>query len=165
MNTSTDAAQTRAAQPRTGDAGRTRHGSELPEILDRLQRHGRFAQGFVLLADGLHTGQMQQRIEQHRCVARREDEAVAIGPDRILRVEPQKVLPQAIGDGRQGHRCARVPGIGRLHGVHGKGADGIDTRRIEIAVACHSRGLSKTNSTHFNPMLEALHTRTEINNQ
>ena len=33
MNTSADAAQTRAAQARAGYAGSTRHGSELPEIL------------------------------------------------------------------------------------------------------------------------------------
>ena len=38
---------------------------QLAEMLDRLQRHRRFAQRFVLLADRLDAGQMQQRVQQH----------------------------------------------------------------------------------------------------
>ena len=105
---------------------------QLAEALDRIQRHGRLAERFVLLADRLHAGQVQQRVEQHRGVAGREDEAVAVGPDRVLRVEAQELLPQAVGHRRHGHRRAGMAGVGRLHGVHRQRADGVDARRVEI---------------------------------
>jgi hypothetical protein len=107
---------------------------QLPEALDRLQRYGRLTQRLVLLADRLHPGQVQQRVQQHRGVARREDEAVAVGPDQVLRVEAQEVLPQAVGHRRHGHRRARVPGVGRLDGIHGQGPDGVDAEFIDRGV-------------------------------
>ena len=120
---------------------------ELPEALDRLQRHRRLAQRLVVLADRLHPRQVQQRVQQHRGVAGREDEAVAVGPDRVLRVEAQELLPQAVGHGRQGHRRARVPGVGRLDGVHRQRADRVDARRIEIVSILHDFGfLTRTPS-------------------
>ena len=48
-------------------------GAELPEALELVDRHVRVA------------GQMEQRVEQHRAVARRQDEAVAVGPMGALR--------------------------------------------------------------------------------
>ena len=56
------------AKPYSGMPGRPR--SELAEIPDLLERH-------VLVA-----GEVEQRIEQHRAVAGRQHEAVAIGPVR-----------------------------------------------------------------------------------
>ena len=113
---------------------------QLAEALDRLQRHRRLAQGLVVLADRLHAGQVQQRVQQHRGVAGREHEAVAVGPDRVLRVEAQELLPQAVGHRRHGHRRARVPGVGRLHGVHRQRADRVDARQIEIVFILHDLG-------------------------
>ena len=55
-----------------------RHRAELAEVLDLLDRHGLVAE------------QMQQRIEQHRAVAGRQHEAVAVGPVRIGRIEFQE---------------------------------------------------------------------------
>ena len=46
-------------------------GAELAEMLDLVDRH-------VLVA-----GQIEQRVEQHRAVAGRQDEAVAVGPVRV----------------------------------------------------------------------------------
>ena len=40
-----------------------------------------------------------------------QHEAVAVRPNRIVRIEAQKALPQRVNNRRQGHRCARVAGI------------------------------------------------------
>src|SRR4051794_5157511 len=56
---------------------------ELAETLDRFQRHGWLAERLILLADRLHSGQVQKGVEQHRGVAGREHEAIAIGPDWV----------------------------------------------------------------------------------
>ena len=52
-------------------------GTPLAEVLDLLQRH-------VLIA-----GQMQKRIDQHRAVTGREDEAVPVRPTRSLGIKLQ----------------------------------------------------------------------------
>ena len=56
-----------------GMAGRA--GPELPEAPQLVQRHVRIA------------GQVEQRVEQHRAVAGREHEPVAVRPIRMLRVD------------------------------------------------------------------------------
>ena len=103
----------------------------LAERLDRLERHRRLAQPLVVLADGPDAGQVQQRVEQHRGVAGRKHEAVAVGPDRVLGVETQHVLPQVVAD--RGHRHGR-PGVPRVRGldrVDGEGADRVDADLVE----------------------------------
>ena len=87
--------------------------------------------GLVVLADRLDAGQVQERVEQHRGVAGREDEAVAVGPDRVLRVEAEDVLPEVVGDRGQRHRRARVARVGRLDRVHRQGADRVDAELVE----------------------------------
>ncbi len=57
-------------------AGRQR--AELAEILDLLDRH-------LLVAE-----KIKERVDQHRSMAGREHEAVAIGPGRIAGIEFQK---------------------------------------------------------------------------
>ena len=46
-------------------------------------------------------GEVEQRIDQHRPMARRQDEAVAVGPARVRRVELQMAREQ--GGRRVGH--------------------------------------------------------------
>ena len=87
--------------------------AELAEILDLVDRH-------VLVA-----GEIEQRIEQHRAVAGRQDEAVAVGPVRVLRIEFQEAREQHGGDVGGAHRQAGMAGIGLLDGIHGKEADRI----------------------------------------
>ena len=67
---------------------------KLPELLDVIQRHRRISERFVLGVDGLHAGQVQHGVEQHGRMADRQDEAVAVGPDRMAGVESQEVLPK-----------------------------------------------------------------------
>src|SRR3546814_2056186 len=59
--------------------------------------------------------QMQQRVEQHRAVPVRHDEAVAIRPLRIGRVVDKKIVPQDFGDISHAHRHARMTGRSEEH--------------------------------------------------
>ena len=90
-----------------------RQRSELAETLDLVERH-------VLVA-----GKVQQRIEQHRAMAGREDETVAIGPCRVGGIEFQKFGEQNGRDVGGAHRQAGMAGIRLLDGVHGKATDRI----------------------------------------
>ena len=85
--------------------------AELAEILDLVERH-------VLVA-----GEIQQRIQQHRAVAGRQDEAVAVRPFRIGGVEFQELREQHGGDVGRAHRQAGMAGIRLLDGIHRQRAD------------------------------------------
>ena len=88
-----------------------RPGVQLAEVLDVVDRD-------------VVAGQVQQRVDQHRAVAVRQHEAVAVGPFRIGRIVTQMAAPKDFGDFGHAHRGARVSGIRLLDGVHGEGADG-----------------------------------------
>ena len=91
---------------------------QLAKCFDRIQRDRRLAQRFVVLAHRPDSAQVEQRIEQHRGVADGKHEAVTVRPDRILRIEAQELLPQAVSHRRHRHGRARMAGVGCLHGVH-----------------------------------------------
>ena len=107
---------------------------DLAEALDVLERDRQLAEPLVGGIDRLHAGEVQQRVEQRRGVADREHEAVAAGPDRVVGIEAQEVLPERVGDGRHRHRRAGMSGVGGLHGVHRKRADGGDGELVQRGV-------------------------------
>src|SRR5262249_4460901 len=76
--------------------------------------------------------QVEDRVEQHRRVAGREHEAVAVRPDRIARVEAQEALPEAVRHRRHAHRRARVARLGFLDRVDAEGPDRGDAELVEI---------------------------------
>ena len=88
-------------------------GAQLPKIPDLLHRHG------------LDPGQMQQGVEQHRAMARRQHKPVTVGPVRARGVVLQKFREQHCGDVSHAHRHALVAGFGLVDRVHGKHADGV----------------------------------------
>ena len=88
-------------------------GAQLAEALQLVQRHVRIA------------GEVEQRVEQHRAVAGRQHEAVAVGPVGMLRVELQEPRPQHGGDVGHAHGHAGMAGLGLLDGVHGERPDGV----------------------------------------
>ena len=90
-----------------------RPGAELAEIPDLVERHLRVA------------GEIEQRIEQHRAVAGRQHEAVAVRPFRIGRVVFQELREQDGCDIGCAHRQAGMAGLRLLHGVHGEATDRI----------------------------------------
>ena len=67
--------------------------------------------------------EVQQRILQHRTVAVRQHEAVAIGPFRICRIMAIVAGPQSDSDIGHSHRHAWVAGIGLLNCIHCQGAN------------------------------------------
>ena len=93
-------------------------GIELAELLQVLQRNGELAEHLVLGIDRLDSSQVQRRVEQGRCMAGGQHEAIAIAPDRMVGIEPQELLPHRVHHRRQRHRSTGMAGIGRLHGVH-----------------------------------------------
>ena len=68
---------------------------------------------------------MEQRVEQHRAVAGRQHEAVAVRPIGSGGVELQEAGEQHGGDVGHAHRHAGMAGFGLLHRVHGERPDGI----------------------------------------
>src|SRR5262249_9655880 len=89
-----------------------------------------------LLERQIVSGQVEQRVEQHRAMSSRQHEAVAIGPRRIRRAVPQEPRPQHIGHRGRAHGQARVTRVGLLHGIDGKKPDRVDRPLVEIPL-CH----------------------------
>jgi len=75
--------------------------------------------------------EVERRVQQHAGVSRRQHEAVAPEPVGVRGIVPEMPLPQHIRERREGHRGARVAGIGPLDRVHREGADGVDAELIE----------------------------------
>jgi hypothetical protein len=90
-----------------------RPAAELAEVLQLVERHVGVA------------GEVEQRIKQHRAVAGRQDEAIAVGPVRIGRVELQELGEQHRRHVGHSHRHAGMARVSLLHGVHGQGPDGV----------------------------------------
>ena len=91
--------------------------AELAEAPDVVQRDRGLADRLVVGVDGLNAGEMEHRPEQHRGVTVGEHEAIAVRPDRVLRIEPHHAVPQRERERRQRHRRAGMTGVGRLHRV------------------------------------------------
>jgi hypothetical protein len=103
---------------------------DLTEVLDVVKSDREFAAMHVLGVDLLDASEMQHRIMEHRGVSVGEHESIAIRPDRMVRIEAQKLLPKGINHRCQGHRGARMTGFGLLHGVHGQRANRIDAELV-----------------------------------
>jgi len=91
----------------------------LAEILELVERHL------------LETGQVQQRINQHRAVARRENKAIAIGPLRVLRIELQVLRPEHKREIGAAHGQTAVAALRFLHRIDREGADGIGNKGFD----------------------------------
>src|SRR6201987_472428 len=61
-----------------------------------------------------------------------EHKAIAIRPDRIFRIEAQKLLPQAVNHGSHSHGGAGMPRIRLLHRIHGQGANRVNAQLIPL---------------------------------
>ncbi len=110
-------------------AGRLR--IELAEVFDVVEADGGLAGRLAVGVDLLDARHVQQAVQQHRGVAARQDEAVAIGPVGPVGIVAQEARPQGIGRRRQGHRRAGMAGLGLFDCVHSQGADGVDAQRVE----------------------------------
>ena len=117
-------------------------GTHLPELLDIVQADRRQARALAVGVNFNHTGQMQQRIQQHRGMPHRQHKAVAVGPVGMFGVVTQEPAPQRIPHRRQAHGRTGVARVGLLHGVHRQGADRVDALGVDCGGGVsHETGL------------------------
>ncbi|MBV6465850.1 MAG: hypothetical protein PGMFKBFP_01136 [Anaerolineales bacterium] len=83
-------------------------------------------------------GEMQERVEQHRTVSARKEEAVASRPFGVVRVVAQVTRPDDEGHGGRAHRQSGMSRIGLLDRVGGEETDGVDGSGFEV-VSGHGR--------------------------
>ena len=69
-------------------------------------------------------GQMQQTVQQHRTVTRRQDKTIAILPVRGAGIKFEMVFEQHCGDIGHAHRHPGVTRVGRAHRIKRQSADG-----------------------------------------
>ena len=109
-----------------------RAGVELAEAFDVLEADRGVADHLVVGVDGADPGEVEDRVEQHRGVARGEDEAIAVGPDRVGGVEAEVALPERVGERGQRHRGSGVPGVRLLDRVDRECADRVDAELVDV---------------------------------
>src|SRR5262244_3284094 len=105
---------------------------ELAKTTDIVKRNRRLSQRFIVGIDGLDIREMQHGPQQHRGMAIRQYETIAVRPNRILWIEAENPIPNRIDERRECHGSAGMSGVGLLHSVHRKRANGIDTQLIEL---------------------------------
>src|ERR1700733_6013397 len=105
---------------------------ELAKAADIVKRDRGLAQRFIVGIYRLGAAQMERRPEQHGRMAVRQYETIAIGPDRILRIETEDAISDRIDKRRQGQRSARVACLCLRDRSEEVCANGIDTQLIEL---------------------------------
>src|SRR5690242_10333118 len=119
----------------------TRTGAaELPERLDVIESYGRTMKRLVLCVHRLRLRQVQQRVKQHRGVAGRQDEAIAVGPKRIGGIEIQLLLPQVVSYGGNAHGRARMAGFRFLNRIDRQRTDRVYAQTVKLGTAHASSG-------------------------
>src|ERR1043166_4145412 len=110
---------------------------ELAEMTNVIKRNRWMTEAFVFSVDRLGAGKMEHGPEQHRGVAVREHEAVAVGPDRVLGIEAHDAIPDRVNQRRERHRRAGMPGLGLLHCVHRERANGVYRQLNNFLIVRH----------------------------
>src|SRR5271165_214708 len=103
---------------------------ELPKTFDVVEPDADLAKPLVAVVHRFDLRKVKHRIEEHRGMSYRENEPVPVGPDRIVRIKAQRVLPEFVDDRRQRHRRSGVSRIRLLNSVDAKGANGVDRQRL-----------------------------------
>ncbi len=75
--------------------------------------------------------QVEQRVQEHRRVARGEHEPVTVDPRGIPGIVPEMPVKEDVPHRRQGHGRARVPRARLLNRVHRQDADRVDREPLE----------------------------------
>src|SRR2546430_5909176 len=89
-------------------------------------------QRLVLGFPRLDSREREHRIEQHRGVAHREHEPIAVRPDRIVGIEAQELLPQTVDDRSHGQRG---PGVARLRRLQDRKSTRLNSSHSQISYA------------------------------
>ena len=87
--------------------------SPLPESLELIHRK-------------VELEQMEERIEEHRGVPRRKNEAIAVRPPGIAWIEPHVFRPEHVGHVGRAHGRPRMPGLRLLDRIRRQKFDRVD---------------------------------------
>ena len=90
---------------------------ELAKALDLLETYGRSPYRLVARIHRTRARQVQDRPLQHRGMTIGENEAIAVRPNRVGRIEAHDAIPERIDERRQCHGRARVARVGLLHSI------------------------------------------------
>ena len=125
--------------------------AELAEVADIVERDRGLPKPLVLGVHGAGAGQVQHRPQQHRGVTVGEHEAIAVRPDRILRIEAHDPVPERVDERRQRHRRAGMAGLRLLNRIDRQRANAIDRQLIQLRSGHRSRRIhcGAGDSTHF----------------
>ena len=99
---------------------------ELTKSANILERNGGLTELLIVSIDCLNFGEVQDRPEQHRSVAVGKNEAIPVGPDRVLWIEIHRPVPDRVDQRRERHWRARMAGLGGLDRVNRERADCVD---------------------------------------
>ncbi|KAF0120336.1 MAG: hypothetical protein FD148_3552, partial [Methylocystaceae bacterium] len=126
-----------------------RRRTELAEIFELLAAHARIAE------------QVEQRVKQHRPVAGRQHETVAVRPVRPSGVKLHEALEQHGRDVGHAHRHAGMAGFRLFDRVHRQGANGVGVaRRIGFCVRRRNfLGRRQYSVVHVTPFLRLTSSR------
>src|ERR1044071_8097621 len=91
---------------------------QLPEVTDVIERNRWTTEAFTFSVDRLRAPEMKRCPEQHRGVTIGEHEAIAVGPDRVLRIEAHDAIPDRVDQRGEGHRRGGGAGRCRLYTRH-----------------------------------------------
>src|SRR5215212_11342240 len=94
----------------------------------------KLAEAFQLVERQIVTSDVEEAVEQGRTVAGGENEAIPIGPFRILRVEVHELGEENVGHGSGAERQTGVARVCGLYRVDGEDTQGIDGFGFELSV-------------------------------
>ena len=77
-------------------------------------------------------GQVEERVEEHRGVAGREHEPVAVRPVGMGGGVAQEAGPERVRHGRHAHRRTGMPRVRLLDAVDGEGPDRVDRELVQL---------------------------------
>ena len=120
--------------------------SPLAELLDVVEREAVAVQ-------------VQHRVQKHRRVPVRQDEAVAIGPVGMARVVAQHPREQDVRERRERHRSPGMAAVGLLDGVHREASNHVYAKLFQLGVG-HGRSLCEaTDQRHCDVRTDGFDTK------
>ena len=105
-------------------------GIQLTERFQVFDAHGLFT-GRLSVFVLLHARQMKDRVKERGTMARRKNETVALGPERMRRIVVHDFIVKQVRDRGHAHRRAGVTALGGLNGIHYERADRIDRQGFD----------------------------------
>src|SRR5215470_3708410 len=106
--------------------------AELAEMTNVVERDRGLTETLVLRVHGARARQIQYRPQQHRGVAVRQDEAITIWPDRVLRIEAHDLVPDRVDQRCERHGRAGMARLRLLDCIDRERSDRIDGQLIEL---------------------------------